>query len=114
MDKSSAYSPNCDEQVLMVRKTPNHILHFLITIVTCGVWLIVWISIASEKKPWRCSRCGEKLGGGSNGWGLVGAAFATQPQKKGPEKGSCPFCKESVHKDAVFCKHCHQTIRAAE
>ena len=38
--------------VLVKGHRPNHLLHFLITILTCGAWLLVWaaLSVASGEK----------------------------------------------------------------
>lgn len=58
--EKSAFCASCNRQVLVRRETPNHVLHFLITALTCGLWGIVWaIIILSESgKPWRCTNCG--------------------------------------------------------
>lgn len=42
------------------RKGTNHILHFLITVCTIGVWLIVWLGLTVKFGGWRCSTCGSK------------------------------------------------------
>src|SRR5215213_3933269 len=34
------------EAVLVQGRRPNHVLHLLLTIVTFGVWLFVWIGVA--------------------------------------------------------------------
>lgn len=38
----------------------NHILHFLISVLTIGVWVVVWASLASHapKRLMRCTACG--------------------------------------------------------
>lgn len=38
----------------------NHILHFLLTFFTCGLWGIVWaiLGIDSARSPYQCSQCG--------------------------------------------------------
>ena len=36
-----------DYQVILVSgKRPNHLLHLILTIVTLGIWLFVWIGVA--------------------------------------------------------------------
>jgi hypothetical protein len=38
-----------DYQAVLVRgRRPNHVLHLLLTIVTLGVWALVWIGVASS------------------------------------------------------------------
>jgi hypothetical protein len=39
--------------VLLYGKRPNHILHLLLSIVTLGFWLIIWILIAMTSKESR-------------------------------------------------------------
>lgn len=112
--ESTAYCPQCEDQVRITRQTPNHLLHLVLSVVTMGLWVIVWAMLAMEKRPWRCSACGADLGGGSGGWGLVGAAFAKRPQQEGPAKRRCPFCRELVRHDAKLCKHCGQRLEPEE
>lgn len=48
----------CEEDRRVSREKPNHILHLLLTIFTVGAWVIVWIALAMNPKPWRCDTCG--------------------------------------------------------
>lgn len=32
--------------VLVQGRRPNHVLHFLITVLTCGLWVFVWLLVA--------------------------------------------------------------------
>ena len=54
------YCPNCNRVVLGRKKTPNHILHFLVTFLTCGFWVIPWVifALSSSSEPYRCTSCG--------------------------------------------------------
>lgn len=55
----------CGKPTLHIRMRYEvpHLGHLLITLLTCGLWIFVWIlhmllnSFPSE--PWRCSRCGQ-------------------------------------------------------
>lgn len=40
---------------------PNHILHFLLTLFTAGLWVFVWLFVSTfpDKDRWCCSKCGE-------------------------------------------------------
>lgn len=41
---------------------PNHLLHLILTILTAGLWGIVWlILIISSMGNYRCTRCGGKV-----------------------------------------------------
>ena len=63
---SSRFCKTCDTQRKVERKTPNHILHLLLTIFlgafTFGIgsiiWIIVWILLSIKIGGWRCSVCG--------------------------------------------------------
>lgn len=54
------YCPQCKKVVLGRRDAPNHLLHFLVGIFTCGLWWIAWlfIVIAHSNNPFRCPICG--------------------------------------------------------
>ena len=65
---AEGFCPCCGRQVLLHRQGPNHLLHLVLSIVTGGVWLIVWAALAWSAgvwpEPWRCTVCGapaEKL-----------------------------------------------------
>jgi hypothetical protein len=38
----------------------NHGLHLFLSIITVGLWLVSWISLAivHRLRPWRCLHCG--------------------------------------------------------
>lgn len=60
------YCETCQAQRKFERKSPNHILHLLITVIlgaiTLGIgaviWIIVWILLSIQFKGWICSTCG--------------------------------------------------------
>lgn len=58
--ETGRYCPTCERQVLAKQETPNHVLHFLITFFTCGLWGLMWIiiAIANATEPWKCPTCG--------------------------------------------------------
>jgi hypothetical protein len=58
---SSAYCPTCDQQRMHSGKQPNHILHLLLSCITFGIWLPVWLVLSVARKP-RCMQCGMKQG----------------------------------------------------
>jgi hypothetical protein len=53
----SGYCTNCQKNVKFLGEKPNHILHLLLTICTCGLWIIVWIFQTTD---YRCNVCGRK------------------------------------------------------
>jgi hypothetical protein len=51
--------PHCRVYRVCERPAPNHVFHLLMTLVTLGIWLVVWlwIGINAEFRPWVCSSC---------------------------------------------------------
>ena len=46
----------------MIRRPgTNHILHLILTLVTFGMWLVVWVLISIKIGGWRCSQCGGRV-----------------------------------------------------
>ncbi|WP_128292007.1 MULTISPECIES: hypothetical protein [Afifella] len=54
------YCPQCSRTVLAQKQTPTHILHLLLSIVTGGLWLVVWFVLAAvaSERSYRCPICG--------------------------------------------------------
>lgn len=45
----------------------NHVLHLLVTVLLCGLWVPVWIIMALSHREygnWRCMECGGTDWGG--------------------------------------------------
>lgn len=60
MTPTRKYCGNCKDYNLAFKKTPNHILHLILSLLTGGAWLIVWfilILVNFFSSP-RCSKCG--------------------------------------------------------
>ena len=53
----------CQKKTLHIEQKMNHILHLLLSIVTAGVWIIVWVILAilHSNKP-QCTICGHNKG----------------------------------------------------
>ena len=58
MDYKSGFCELCNTTRKVERKGTNHILHLLITLVTFGFWLIIWILVSVKIGGWRCEQCG--------------------------------------------------------
>ena len=48
----------CEKQRLSVRRAPNHLLHLVLTSMTFGLWMIVWVCLWLMAPDPRCSVCG--------------------------------------------------------
>ncbi len=52
------YCRTCGKATLHIEDQTNHLLHLLLSVLTAGAWIIVWIlAAASFRKP-RCTICG--------------------------------------------------------
>lgn len=58
--KSQMWCPKEERVVLAERTTANHILHLLLSLVTVGLWIPVWILLTIFSGPYRCPSCGTK------------------------------------------------------
>lgn len=60
VEQSQAYCATCQRMVLVQRAAPNHLIHALVTLFTCGFWAVVWAIVALNKPHWRCGMCGTR------------------------------------------------------
>lgn len=58
VEHRSHWCPEHEKLVRAERKTPNHILHLLLSIVTGGLWLVVWAALSLAPGRFRCPECG--------------------------------------------------------
>jgi len=64
LEQSQGFCPQCNQLRLFSRQVYDvpHVGHLLITIVTFGLWLPIWILHAIlnswSDQPWRCRECG--------------------------------------------------------
>ena len=58
--KTGGYCRECNCNVTIYRKGTNHVLQLLLSIVTCGLWLPLWIMNSIQMGGWRCNDCGSK------------------------------------------------------
>jgi competence CoiA-like predicted nuclease len=61
--ETQGYCPTCQRNVLARHQGVNHILHFLVSFFTCGLWLIVWLVLAqrAHNAPWFCPTCASRV-----------------------------------------------------
>lgn len=59
ISESSRWCPSCEDYVLARSVGPNHLVHALVTLFLCGLWLPVWIVVCmvTDDRA-RCTRCG--------------------------------------------------------
>jgi len=59
--ESTRFCKICNKQVLVRRKGTNHILHLILSFLTAGFWIPIWILLSIKIGGWRCSQCGCKI-----------------------------------------------------
>lgn len=52
------YCHQCARLVPAHRPSTNHILHLLLSLVTLGFWVLIWVLSTVKIGGWRCSQCG--------------------------------------------------------
>lgn len=60
METKRGYCEDCDAPRKLERPTANHVVHLIITIITMGLWLPVWLMACVRFGGWQCSTCGGK------------------------------------------------------
>lgn len=58
---SQRFCDYCDEYVLATRKKTNHILHFFLSIITGGLWILIWFLASIKVGGWKCTKCGSSV-----------------------------------------------------
>ncbi|VGO22707.1 hypothetical protein [Pontiella sulfatireligans] len=58
MKTARFYCADCDTVTKCEARTPSHILHLLLSIITAGLWVIVWVLLILKPLAWRCASCG--------------------------------------------------------
>ena len=58
VQEKGGFCKTCDKQVMVRRPGTAHIFHFIMTIITFGFWLILWILFSIRIGGWRCTQCG--------------------------------------------------------
>lgn len=57
IEQTSIHCAQCGRLSLHARSCPNHVVHALVSLFLCGLWVPVWV-LASRRDAWRCQTCG--------------------------------------------------------
>lgn len=59
-EEASCYCGFCQRPVLGRRDKPAHLIHFIITFFSCGLWGIIWLIawLSSKGNDFACPTCG--------------------------------------------------------
>ena len=98
------------------RAKTNHILHLLLSLITMGFWMIIWLFIANSNIRRRA-----KLDNTIEEYkkSLIEIESKLIPEAKEREaihngRGSieCPWCAEIILAKAKICKHCGREVQS--
>lgn len=101
--ESPGYCSYCEKDVLIRTQTPNHILHLILSIVTSGIWLIVWVILSLRAKEWHCSKCGKRV---SLSFGDKGGVAGSHMKRI----KECAHCGAKNRAEDYVCVNCSQPI----
>ncbi len=65
--ETGGYCKHCDKKVMLQRSGTNHILHVILSVLTAGIWIPIWILTSIKVGGWRCKECGSSASAGSDG-----------------------------------------------
>ncbi len=93
---------NCEQITKHELARTSHVLHLLLSLVTVGMWLPIWLLVAlNNRSRATCTACGREVGMfGSSRGGVKGMLPTPETHVK------CPDCAELVRREARVCKHC--------
>lgn len=57
-EKKGGFCQQCNKPSVVFRQGTNHVLHLILTLITFGLWAIVWLGVAVKFGGWRCAECG--------------------------------------------------------
>ncbi len=60
--ETTKYCANCQKHVLALRPGTSRMRQMLLTVLTLGLWSIVWIRDSIRRPGWRCSQCDQRVG----------------------------------------------------
>jgi hypothetical protein len=59
-EQASRYCKRCNRQMLVARAATNHVLHLILSVLSLGFWIPIWILSSIKFGGWRCQVCGGK------------------------------------------------------
>lgn len=93
----------------------NHVLHLLLSLITMGFWVIIWLLIANGniRKRMKLEKLIEESKKSINEIDskLLPKAKDREALKSGTNSIECPWCAEKILAKAKMCKHCGKEIQ---
>lgn len=60
--ETTKFCVRCNKPVLAVRPGTSRLRHLGLTVLTLGIWSIVWMVDAFRRPGWRCLNCDQRVG----------------------------------------------------
>jgi len=96
----------CGGDTVHVQPSTSHLLHLVLSVLTAGFWIIVWLLVAQNNASQaQCTQCGSMRG-------LFGSTRPGKMRRANPDGATpdthvkCPDCAELIRREARVCKHC--------
>lgn len=51
----------CRAKVMAQAAAPSHLLHLVLSLLTAGLWLPIWLLLSATSGAFRCTHCGSKV-----------------------------------------------------
>lgn len=91
----------CKKMTPHYQPATSHVLHFLLSLVTVGFWLPIWLLMTlNNRSQGQCAVCGRREGVFGSGSGGVAQGPTAQTHVL------CPDCRAPVPREARVCMHC--------
>ena len=58
--RTQKFCTTCNGPRLFIKPGTNHLVHALVSLFLCGLWIPVWIiaTLGNNMARWRCTQCG--------------------------------------------------------
>jgi hypothetical protein len=57
LEENWGFCPSCQRGVVIRRKGPNHLVHLILSLLTSGLWVIIWLAVSVKPGGWKCAEC---------------------------------------------------------
>jgi hypothetical protein len=54
---------DCGKHTMHLQQSPTHVLHLILSVITLGLWIPVWVLISMDSGPRQCTVCGSSPSG---------------------------------------------------
>lgn len=59
---SNGWCKSCQRAVMAQGNGPTHLLHVVLSVISAGFWLPIWLLVSLSSIDYRCTTCGSRVG----------------------------------------------------